>query len=47
MLGMLRAESGAMADAIIQKQKSFYDGLRQVQQLRVSKSPKLRLNRHV
>lgn len=37
MLGMLRAESGAMADIMIQKRESFYDALRWVQQLCVTK----------
>lgn len=37
MLGMLRAESGVMADVMIQKQESFYDALLWVQQLCVTK----------
>lgn len=42
MLGMLRAESRAMADILIQKQERFYDRLQWFQQLDVSKRTRLR-----
>lgn len=41
MLGMLRAESRAMADVLIQKQERFYDPLQWFQQLGVSKCTRL------